>query len=353
MADRVVLHVGLLKTGTSYIQQRLMAGHASLEEHGVLFPPWRDQVDAVVDVLEIQRRPRPEVTDGAWDRLVERLDRWPGTGLVSMEFLGPAREPRIEQVVSSFGSTPVEVVLTARDLNRVLLAMWQETAKNFGTEPWPSYLEGVREDSGAGRRFWRQQRLGILTRRWASVVGIENVTVVTVPPPGSPTETLWDRFCEAARIDPALCPSISPTNESVGAASAEILRRVNEELAGWDVPWPAYSKVVKFGFAKEVLTSMRAEEPALGMPVPEWLVRRSESMRGNVAQTGVRVVGDLADLTPVAVPGLSPADVPAEDQVGVAVQALARILRRELERELDAPLDRRTEDTEDTEGGTL
>lgn len=347
MAERVVLHVGLLKTGTSYIQRRLSAGHAALADGGVLFPAWRDQVDAVIDVLDIQRRPRPDAVEGAFDRLVQCLDGWSGTGLVSMEFLGPAREVAIERIVSAFGSTPIEVVFTARDLNRVLLAMWQETAKNFGTESWSAYLQGVEEDSGAGRRFWRQQRLGVLIGRWASVVGIENVTVVTVPPPGSPTETLWVRFCDASGIDPALCPPVSAANESVGAASAEILRRVNEELSAWDVPWAAYSRVVKFGFAKEVLTALRAGEPALGMPAPDWLVRRSSSMRTNVAQTGVRVVGSLDDLVPVEVPGTTPADVPAEQQLATAVHALARILRRELERELAAPLDRRSEDTED------
>lgn len=350
MAERVVLHVGLLKTGTSYVQQRLTAGRPSLEDHGILFPPWREQVDATIDVLDIQRRPRPAAAEGAWDRLVDRMNSWPGTGLMSMEFLGPAGEARVQRVVSSFDPARVEVVLTARDLNRVLLAMWQETAKNFGTESWPAYLRGVEEDSGAGRRFWRQQRLAVLVRRWAAVVGTENVTVVTVPPPGAPSETLWERFCEAARIDPALCPSISPVNESVGAASAEVLRRVNEELAQWDVPWPAYSKVVKFGFAKDVLASGRVHEPALGMAVPDWLVSRSESMRANVAQTGVRVIGTLDDLAPVEVPGTTPTDVPAEDQLAAAVRALAGVLRRELEHELEAPLGRRAEDAG---GGTV
>lgn len=346
MAERVVLHIGLLKTGTSYIQRRLMAGRRSLEDQGILFPPWRDQVDGVIDVLEIPRRPRPEAVEGAWNRLVDSLDRYPRTGLVSMEFLGPAREAAVDRMVAPFGSTPVEVVITARDLNRVLLAMWQETAKGFGTVPWSEYLQGVQEDTGAGRRFWRQQRLGLVVRRWASVVGIGNVTVVTVPPPGAPAETLWDRFCEAARIDPAVCPPIRPVNESLGAASAEVLRRVNEELAVWDVPWGAYSRVVKFGFAKEVLASARPEEPALGMPVPDWLVRRSESMRSNVEKTGVRVVGTLDDLTPVDVPGVTPTDVTAEEQLTAAVRALARTLRRELERDLGAPLEQRSQDAE-------
>lgn len=344
MAERVVLHVGLLKTGTSYLQQRLLAGRKDLAANDILFPRWRDQVDAVIEVLGVKRRPRPGGYDGAWERMVAQLSEWPGTSLMSMEFLGPAPEAQVEKVVGSFGSIPVEVVITARDLNRVLLAMWQESAKNSGTESWPAYLSAVEEGAGAGGRFWRQQRLAFIVRRWAAVVGIDNVTVVTVPPPGAPPETLWNRFCEAVRIDPSLCPQVSPANESLGAASAEVLRRVNEDLADWDVPWDGYSKVVKFGFAKQVLGAGRADELPLGMPVPPWLTSRAASMRQNVEATGVRVVGTLDDLSPVSFAGVTPDQVPVEDQLAAAVRALGHLLRRELERTLEHPVARREQE---------
>jgi hypothetical protein len=338
MADRVVLHVGLLKTGTSYLQQRLTGGREPLAADGVLFPHWPDQVDAVIDVLGIKRRPRPGAYDGAWERMVDQVTEWPGVAMMSMEFLGPANETNVRRVVRSFGQTPVEVVITARDLNRVIMAMWQESAKNSGTESWPSYLKAVEENTGVGARFWRQQRLAVLVERWAAAVGIENVTLVTVPPPGAPPETLWDRFCAAARIDPSLCPPVQPANESLGAASAEVLRRVNEELAQWEVPWDGYSKVVKFGFAKKVLGAARSEEEALGMPVPDWLRGRAVSMRHNVEATGVRIVGTLDDLTPVGAKGITPDQAAVEEQLDAAVRALGQLLRRELRRTLGEPV---------------
>lgn len=338
MAERVVLHVGLLKTGTSYLQQRLMHGREALEEHDVLFPRWRDQVDAVIDVLGIRRRPRPRATEGAWQRMVEQIDRWPGSALLSMEFLGPAKEGQVKQVVRSLGDVPVEVVITARDLNRVLTAMWQETAKNSGTETWPSYVRAVEKNSGPGARFWRQQQLGVIVQRWAAGVGLPNVSVVTVPPPGAPPETLWNRFCEAVRVDPALCAPVEPANESLGAASAEVLRRVNENLAAWDIPWEGYAKVVKAGFAKQVLGAGRAEEQPLGTAVPDWLVDRAVRMRRNVEKSGVRVVGSLDDLTPVAVRGVTPDQVSVEEQLDAAVRALADLLRREVGHKLGEPV---------------
>jgi hypothetical protein len=175
-------------------------------------------------------------------------------------------------------------------------------------------------------------------RRWAAEVGIDNVTVVTLPHPGAPPETLWLRFCEAARIDPALCPPVPPVNESLGAASVDILRRVNEGLAAYDVPWEQYSRQVKFRFAKDVLAEHRHEEPPLGIEVPEWLVRRSRSMRTNLEATGVRVVGSLDDLAPVDGSGTTPEQVPVEDHLEAAVHALTLLLRRALEEDLGAPL---------------
>jgi len=72
MAERVVLHVGAMKSGTSYIQARLLANQDVLREQGFLYPgrTWREQVLAVTDVLG-ERRAGP-VSDfrgvGAWGR---------------------------------------------------------------------------------------------------------------------------------------------------------------------------------------------------------------------------------------------------------------------------------------------
>ncbi|GAB3785578.1 hypothetical protein GCM10027601_21280 [Nocardioides ungokensis] len=318
-----------------------MGGRKTLAKHDVLFPRWRDQVDAVIDVLDIPRRPRPDACNDAWPRMVDQIRDWPGTALMSMEFLGPASAKDVQSVVRSFEGVPVEVVITARDLNRALMAMWQESAKNSGTETWPWYLKAVEEGTGEGKRFWRQQRLAVIVGRWAAAVDISNVTVVTVPPPGAPREILWSRFCEAVGTDPTWCPPVEPANESLGAAAAEVLRRVNADLADWDIPWPSYAKVVKSRFAKDVLGSLRGEDLALGMPVPEWIHHRAVSMRANVEATGVRVIGSLDELAPVTVAGVTPDEVPIEDQLHIATRALGHLLRLELERHADAAIVRR------------
>jgi len=56
VAERVVLHVGAMRSGTSYVQ-RLLATNKELSERGVLLPgnAWRAWVRAVAGVLGRQR----------------------------------------------------------------------------------------------------------------------------------------------------------------------------------------------------------------------------------------------------------------------------------------------------------
>ena len=68
-----------------------------------------------------------------------------------------------------------------------------------------------------GKRFWRQQSAGQIVQRWAEGVGADHVTVITVPPPGAPSELLWQRFCQVAGIAAADWVEAPRANESLGA----------------------------------------------------------------------------------------------------------------------------------------
>lgn len=325
----VVLHVGTMKSGTSYLQRRLDAHREILRSHGVLFPGrgWGEQVHAVGDVLGRGRLGGESTKrNGAWARLVDEVLAHPGPALISVELLGAAGPHRIEEVVTSFGDREVRVVVTARDLNRSLLAMWQEGLQNGRTIGWDDYVDGVREGTGAGNRFWREQDLARLTRRWTDHVGPERFTLVTVPPPGSDPELLWTRFCAATGLDPRWCPPVPPANESLGAASAEVLLRLNALLAEGELSWQDYHVLVKRLLAKQVLAGRRKEEPPLGLPVARWVRHRVRDMLAELDHLDVRVVGDLRELTPVAVPGTLPGRVSAAATTDAALAGLAGLI---------------------------
>lgn len=343
MAERVVLHIGAMKSGTSYIQAQLFANKEALAEQGVLVPGggWGDQVSGVLDVLGKRRYGRERV-DGTWQKLVDQIDAWSGTAVVSMEFLGPVARDKVGDVVSTLRALPdtrVSVVLTARDLNRSIAAMWQETLQNGRWWTWQEYLEGVEQArprpdrheaavTKAGRTFWRQQNLVRISRWWGRAMGVSDYSFVTVPAPGAAPELLMQRFGEvvgfvASGLDPG-----PRANTSLGAASAEVLRRINVHLAEQGLEFPVGARLRKHVLAKEVLAARSGEEPRIGLPITPWVHEHAEHMVAELQALGIEPVGAWSDLEPVPVSGIDPRTLAEEDVHAAAVAGLAGLRPR-------------------------
>jgi hypothetical protein len=330
VAERVVLHVGLMKSGTSYIQSRLVAAPEALAAQGVLFPGsvWRDQVVAISDGLGRTQRAAGDF-DGAWGRMVRTINDHDGVAVISMEFLAAPGPDKLRPIVEAFADTPVEAIITIRDLGRTIPSMWQETLKNGRSSTWADYVEDVRRHGGA-TNFWHEQDAARIVETWVGLLGAEATSVVTLPRDGSNPELLWERFCEAARIPTAAAPAVPSSNESLGAASSQLLRQIN--LALGDVPWPAYSHVVKFGLSKSLLADHRAAEPAIGFNPRRWVRAEARRIGSALEASGARVVGDLADLEPRRSEGVDPDRISVADPSGAAVHALVQLLNQGLER---------------------
>lgn len=323
MAQRVVVHIGLMKSGTTFLQGRLGANRQWLSEHGVLFPgpTWRRHVNAVQDLMG-----HPGHTPGSWDSLTEEINACPDAAVISMEYLAMAWQRGIGILADSFGDAELRIVLGVRDLGRTVPAMWQEAVKNRSTRTFEEYVESIRSDGDSGRRFWRQQHAGRIAARWAEVVGPGRVHVVTVPPAGAHGDLLWDRFREVAGIpDQASWDEAPRTNESLGVASALVLRRLN--LITEDLSLKGYKRRVK-AVGKHLMPAHRSAEDAIGFQVPDWLRREADAIRDQLAGGGVHVVGDLDDLTPRDVPGADPARVDTAAQLEAALAALDATLRQ-------------------------
>ncbi|WP_372733813.1 hypothetical protein [Nocardioides sp.] len=336
MAERVVLHVGAMKSGTTYLQSLLFAQKPTLAASGVhvVGETWNDQVRGIRQALAPSRSKRP---GPAWQRLIDEIAGVDGTAVISMEFLGPAGAKRAAQVVREVGASRTSVVVTARDLGRTLVSMWQETIQNGRSWTWEDYLadaerrrpvEGTQKGdrTSAGGTFWRQQDIVRIYSDWAEVVGPDEVTLVTVPGPGSGRGLLAERFAEASGLPIDAAAPVTVGNESLGLASALVLRRLNELLDEQGLSFPAGNKVRKKLLAKQVLAARRSSEPALGLQPPDWVREQAATTRRVLTDRQVRLVGDWADLTPVAVAGITPAEVDPAQVSEAAIAALAGVV---------------------------
>ncbi|HSE08324.1 MAG TPA: sulfotransferase [Nocardioidaceae bacterium] len=352
MSHRVFLHVGLPKSGTTYLQAVLGKNKSLLRQHGALLYPgetWSRQVDAVRDVRRMKLPPSQKaVVAGAWDRLVAEMEAWPKDSIVSMEWLCMATPGQIQRIVKDLEPAEVHVVFTVRDVARTVPAAWQEFSQNRSTWRWPEFLQQVTGDqpmeTSAGKAFWGQQDMEQLLERWASIVPSERVHVVTLPQSGADPSELWRRMCQVLGIDPSGYDLTDlGSNASLGMESAELMRRVNERLREQGLPVPVYNKVFKHKLAKKTLASRKSQETKVLLPVEyhDWARSRAEQQIQAIKTSGSQVVGDLEELRPVLKDSgdvqVVATEPPADAVLEAAVEALVAVaLERQRRRKRQA-----------------
>jgi len=334
---RVLLHVGVPKSGTSFLQATLRANADRLRAAGVLFPTEQHK-GLFHAALELTGNhpgwgvPQKRVK-GSWARLCKQARAFDGTTVLSNELFSNASRTQVETAMRELEDLEVHVVVTARDLARQLPAEWQEGIKHGRGLRFRPFLERMLDPERShdhARKFWRHQDIAELMERWGAGLPPERIHLVTAPPPGAPRDLLWQRFCAVVGVDPALAvfPEVG-ANTSLGITAIDVLRRVNKQLRKGDRP-PLLRRTVKQSLVNGALrqdTSPRVSTPEELLPrlneiTDDWVKR--------IEAAGYEVVGDLADLTPRPAEG-APADhrVPVRDARDLAVDAVA-VLAREV-----------------------
>lgn len=336
----VNLHIGAFKTGTSFIQKVLMNGRADLADLGVLWPgaDWQSVVQGVQGLREHRKYPYEK-----WQDLVDEIDRWRGeSAVISMEFLSLLSDDQVATCVQSLSRHRVRVILTARDLGRQIPAQWQESVQNASSWGYREYVDGLSgklpSTNRYGRHFWAKQDFAGILKPWTKHLPHEDVVVVTVPPSGAPKGLLWERFCESVGIPPERFDSTIRANESLGAASAELMRYVSAAAEGTKVS-DATRRNLKKVVSKEILAAHKGDEPTLLLP-PEyqaWTTERSRQLIDELRALDVSVIGDLDELMPVyAAEGpdttTDPSTIPAEVLLQAAAHGILGMSQRQSRR---------------------
>jgi hypothetical protein len=332
MARRAFLHVGTAKSGTTFLQDLWWQQRDELRERGLLLPGSgrRDHfaaaavVKGMTDVVEtLDARER-----GAWRRLVDATGEWPGDVLITNEHFSDSPPDAAAAAAAELASAAAEVhvVVTARDLGRVLPSAWQQRVKMGARQPYRRFLATVRRGAG-DQKFWRYQDVAAVLARWSAGIPQHHAHLVVVPRPGAPREELWLRTGSVLGVDlGGLETEARRPNDSLGLVEAELLRRVNE-----CVPRPrrspALTRHVKGTFVPGALSGCAAREPFV---VPErhhgWVSERSEAIVADLRAGSYDVVGDLDDLLP-APPreGRTPDDVTDDELLAAARIVLERL----------------------------
>lgn len=342
MTPRLFLHIGLQKTGTSYLQTICWASVDALREQGVELVPAR-KIETWWLALAVRERYNPEADPPevatALDRFGESLRASTAPrALVSQEALASATEAQIERLLGSCVSHEVHVVITVRDLGRQLPSSWQEGLKAGGDGGLDEFVSKLRT-APTGRRGWRNLDPSAVAARWAKLVPSDRIHIVTVPPASAPPETLLERFCSVIGVDPSRLDTdqAGRGNPGLRRPQAELLRQVNkrlpEELRG-RIP---YGDVGKRYFAMQILAGKPGDRIQLSAAHLDWCTTMSRGFVESLGSGGYDIVGDLDDIvSPAEIFSSGEAEVPDGELLDVATQALADVLEDRLRQRRDA-----------------
>lgn len=342
MAERVFFHVGVPKSGTTFLQTTMWHNRKKLAAQGILYPG-RKRMDHYHASEAVRGVPPERIGEDAdaWDRIVAELAAWKGTGLISHEFFSMATARQARRAVRALAPAEVHVVVTGRDYARQFPAVWQEALKMNSDLGLDEFMKRAFARELRGAWSWKSQDLPRVLRRWARAVEPENVHLITLPPPGVARDVLWRRWCQVVGIDDRdFDLELKFGNESIGVAQAALLRRVKPHLSGPLMEGPVRHRWVRQYFGHEVLGPQRGER--FGVRAGDAAQLRAESIAATraIAAAGYEVVGDLEDLVPPADPPEMPHpdDVSEAEMLEVAARAIDQMIRdvRDLTNERNA-----------------
>lgn len=346
---RLFLHIGVPKSGTSFLQATLRENADRLRDAGVFFPPGhhRGLFHAALELTG--NNPGWGVPDeritGTWADLCRAAQAFEGDTVFSNELFSNVRAEDVAPMLAPLQGLDVHLVVTARDIARQLPAEWQEGIKHGRAVRFPTFLARVLDPGRRhlhATRFWRHQDLAEILERWAEHLPADRVHLVTCPPPGAPSELLWQRFCSVVGLDPDLADlPATGSNTSLGVTAVDLLARVNKTLKRTPGRQPPQlRRTVKQSLVNGALRGDTSPRIALPEKVLPRLQELTDDWVTRIQKAGYDVVGDLADLAPLpfkegAPPGRKVRPRDSRDLAVAAVATLTRevaTLRAELQR---------------------
>ena len=161
-ARPVYLHIGLQKTGTSYLQSILWKNKEELARQGLDLVPGNKR-ETLHLRLRARNHYRPEIDPpsvaGALDRLPDQLAMALGDrALITEESLAPAPSDQIARLLNACGDREIHLVLTIRDLGRQIPSAWQLSIRGGSPMSYDAYLTRMRQTEGNALNKVREAR---------------------------------------------------------------------------------------------------------------------------------------------------------------------------------------------------
>lgn len=299
MAQRVDLHVGTPKSGTTFLQSTLWANREQLLARGVLYPG-KKAFDQNRASMQVRSGAHIDVGRAApvWRSFCQQAEAHDGQVVLSNEWWLAANRRQAEAAVEQIGGEIVHVVITTRSPVLLVPAAWQESLKVGRGHRLGDFVAAL---DGDGKWTWDVLDPAAVAQRWAEIVGPERVHVVTTPPAGGAPDLLWRRFAETIGFSPDGTELPSPANESLSVQGARLLQEYGPallaEIERTDDSGNGPARWLRNTLVRQVLVGVPGEPIGVGPELRDRLLERGAASARRLRELGVQVTGDLDDIT--------------------------------------------------------
>jgi hypothetical protein len=235
VARLLTVHVGLEKTGTTFLQHGLSALRPTMRQQGIEYPGRAHaQHGPVRDLLGIRSRLCDDsllagAAAGTWAELHDELTAHRGDAIISCEYLSWATADEARHVLEQLPADHVRIVVTARALRRTLPSLWQEQVRHGETRCPHDWLDqAVRpavDGAASTDRLFRADPVSVI-RRWTEA-GADDLAIVPTDGAG---QDFFPHFLEACGLPPgtegAFTEVDRPRHASDDPIRTELMRRV-------------------------------------------------------------------------------------------------------------------------------
>lgn len=285
MADRVIIHAGFHKSGTTALQHAFDLNKKTLKEHRVIYPlnAGRAHHRAAWGLTERvwgwRNNGGKQVPIKAWDALIRQIKQAPGTVLISSEFFTEAKEHHIAKARKDLGKLPVTLVFTVRPFAKILASSYQQFLKygiKMRFEPWLEKVFTEKSESKVTPTFWDRVQVDEVVGRWAKHFGSENVIVVLADE--SKPEFIFEEFAKILGVPSEVLPIPEiGGNRSMTLEETELLYLINkiyDRSGGWE----QYRALVRDGYVRFLADHTQADPKAERLRTPKWAVDKAREI---------------------------------------------------------------------------
>src|SRR5699024_7146530 len=229
--------------------------------------------------------------------------------------------------VKALGAGQTHIAIALRSTADRLPSHYIQRLKGRHSEGFERWLQRYHggADCAPPAAMQRYYDLSGLVERWAAAAGAENVMVIVTDK--ARKELLTEAFEQMLGLPVGILAAESDNghlaNRSMSLLEAEAIRRANETIRDQGVSWPLYLDVIRRGAINRVLGQRTpgTNEPKLRLP--RWAMERAieadKLHAARIAESGVRIVGDLEGLYSNPPPAAE--DQPPVDETAIEIAA--------------------------------